>query len=168
MRYVVNSPKSKVFTICILHSLKDCAVTRAKCMRQKIQVNGSLTASFRPSQVPPTVSSWPPLEHKILYCAISRSAGVRKRVFCGQSGRRKKADKPMTNVAIPSMRKNHCHEWRFLTPSIVVRIPAARKPEMMLEMVFPACQTAMRMGLSCLLYQDDVTTDVNFLQIPRP
>jgi hypothetical protein len=58
--------------------------------------------------------------------------------------------------AAPSMMKNHCHECMPAKPSMVVRMPAARKPEMMLEIVFPACQMAMRSGLSCLLYQDEV------------
>lgn len=59
--------------------------------------------------------------------------------------------------AMPSMRKNHCHECSPATPPIVVRMPAARKPDTMLEMVLPACQMAMRVGLSCLVYQEDVT-----------
>lgn len=58
--------------------------------------------------------------------------------------------------AAPSMRKNHCQECRFAIPSIFSRMAAAKKPEMMLEMVFPACQIAMRIGFSSLVYQDDV------------
>jgi hypothetical protein len=37
------------------------------------------------------------------------------------------------------------------------RIPAARKPEIMFDMVFPACQIAMRMGDSSFVYHEDVT-----------
>jgi len=54
------------------------------------------------------------------------------------------------------MRKNHCQECKPARLSIVVRIAAARKPEIMLEIVFPACQIAILIGLSCLLYQEEV------------
>lgn len=58
---------------------------------------------------------------------------------------------------MPSMKKNHCQEYRPATPPIVVRIPAARKPEIMLDMVFPACQIAILVGFSSLVYQEEVT-----------
>lgn len=70
-----------------------------------------------------------------------------------------RAPRATTIEATPSMRKNHCQEWSPATPLMVVRMPAARKPEMMLEMVLPACQMAMRVGFSCLVYQEDVTDD---------
>jgi hypothetical protein len=35
-------------------------------------------------------------------------------------------------------------------------MPAARKPDMMFEIVLPACQMAMRIGFSCFVYQDEV------------
>ena len=37
------------------------------------------------------------------------------------------------------------------------RIPAAKNPEMMFEIVLPACQIAIRVGFSSLVYQEDVT-----------
>ena len=41
-----------------------------------------------------------------------------------------------------------------------VRMPAARKPEMMFEIVLPACQIAMRRGFSVLVYHEEVTSCV--------
>jgi hypothetical protein len=38
-----------------------------------------------------------------------------------------------------------------------VKIPAARKPDKMFDMVLPACQMAMRIGFSSLVYHEDVT-----------
>jgi hypothetical protein len=38
-----------------------------------------------------------------------------------------------------------------------VKIPAARKPERIFDMVFPACQMAIRIGFSSFVYQEDVT-----------
>ncbi len=35
--------------------------------------------------------------------------------------------------------------------------PSSQKPEVMLDIVFSACQMAIRVEFSCLLYQDDVT-----------
>ena len=58
--------------------------------------------------------------------------------------------------AAPSIKKNHCQAWRLAIPSMLCRIPAARKPEMMLEMVLPACHIAMRIGFSSLVYHDEV------------
>ena len=37
------------------------------------------------------------------------------------------------------------------------RIAAARKPDRMLDIVLPACQMAIRIGFSSLVYQDEVT-----------
>lgn len=42
-------------------------------------------------------------------------------------------------------------------PPIFSRIPAARKPERTLAMVLPACQMAMRIGDSSMVYQHEVT-----------
>ena len=55
------------------------------------------------------------------------------------------------------MMKNHCHAWSPRTSSIFVKMPAAKNPDKIFDMVFPACQIAMRMGFSSLVYQEDVT-----------
>lgn len=138
-------------------SLKLCAVTSAKCMRQKNQVKGSFTASFNPSHVPPTVSSRPPLDRRTRYSAIWLSSSDRKRVLCGHAGKKIKEPTATMMDAIPSIRKNHCQACKPLTPSICSRIPAARNPDMMLEIVFPACHMAILIGDSSLVYQEDVT-----------
>lgn len=49
------------------------------------------------------------------------------------------------------------HLYRPAIPPMVCKIPAAKNPDTMFEIVFPACQTAMRIGLSCFVYQEDVT-----------
>lgn len=41
-------------------------------------------------------------------------------------------------------------------PSIVVRIAAARRPEKMLDAIFPACQMAMRKGASSFVYHEEL------------
>lgn len=138
-------------------SLNDCAVTSAKCMRQKHHVNGSLIASQSPSHVPPNSSSTPPLEQSTLYSAISVSSALIHRVLCGQSGSAMKATAATMIETPPSMMKNHCQEVRPAVFFMPVRIPAARKPEMMFEIVFPACQIAIRRGFSVLVYQEEVT-----------
>jgi hypothetical protein len=89
-------------------SLNDWALIKLKCMPQNIQVNGSLQASLRPSQVPPTCSSLPPFETMTRYWAISLSSSVSHRVFSGQSGRVKKAMIPTSILIAPSIIKNHC------------------------------------------------------------
>lgn len=138
-------------------SLKLCAVMRAKCIKVNQYVKGSRRASRTPSHVPPTSSSLPPLETRTLYWAISLSCSVRKRVLDGQSGRDQNAPIATMIEAIPSMRKNHCQACRPATLSMFSRIPAARKPEIMLLIVLPACQMAMRKGDSSLVYQAEVT-----------
>lgn len=40
-----------------------------------------------------------------------------------------------------------------------VRIPAAKNPEMTLEIMLPACQIPIRNGLSFFVYQDDVMSE---------
>lgn len=57
----------------------------------------------------------------------------------------------------PPMRKNHCHECRPRTSFMRVRIPAARKPEIMVEIVLPARQIAIPIGFSSFVYHEDVT-----------
>lgn len=42
---------------------------------------------------------------------------------------------------------------------MLVKIPAARKPERMLDMVLPACHMAMRIGFSSLVYHEEVTAN---------
>jgi hypothetical protein len=127
---------------------------REKCIAQNIQVNGSAIAAFRPSQVPPTASSLPPLESRTRYWAISLSSSVNHLVFSGQSGRTKNATNPTRIETPPSMMKNHCQLYMPAMPPIWCKIPAAKKPEMMLEMVLPACQMAILMGFSALVYHE--------------
>lgn len=140
--------------------MKLCAVIKAKCIKQNSHVNGSFTASRSPSQVPPMPSSLPPLELRTRNWAISVSCSFRKRVLLGQSGREKKAPAATIRETIPSMRKNHCQAWRLATLSMFSRMAAARKPEMMLLIVLPACQIAIRKGDSSFVYQADVTIRV--------
>lgn len=44
-------------------------------------------------------------------------------------------------------------------PFMLVRIAAASKPDMTLETIFPACQMAIRKGLSFFVYHEDVMRD---------
>jgi hypothetical protein len=60
---------------------------------------------------------------------------------------------------IPSRSKNHFQARRFATPSMLVKIPAAKRPESACEMVFPACQIPILKGDSCLVYQEEVMSD---------
>jgi hypothetical protein len=46
---------------------------------------------------------------------------------------------------------------------MLVRIPAARKPDRMFDIVFPACHIAMRIGFSSLVYHDEVTAMISTL-----
>lgn len=39
---------------------------------------------------------------------------------------------------------------------MLVRIPAAKKPDRMFEIVFPACQIAILIGFSSLVYHEEV------------
>lgn len=59
-------------------------------------------------------------------------------------------------VYSPSKRKNHLQEVRPARPSMLVRIAAASNPEKTLEMIFPACQIAIRNGASSLVYHEEV------------
>jgi hypothetical protein len=59
----------------------------------------------------------------------------------------------------PSSKRNHFKAGRLATPSMLVRIPAAKSPEMAWEMVFPACQMPILKGDSCFVYQEDVMSD---------
>jgi len=43
-----------------------------------------------------------------------------------------------------------------------VKMPAAKNPDKIFDMVFPACQIAIRMGFSSLVYHDDVTVLCQF------
>jgi hypothetical protein len=79
-----------------------------KCMPQNIQVKGSAIADFKPSHVPPSCSSLPPLDSRTRYCAISLSSSVNHRVFSGQSGKTKNATSPTRIDTPPSIMKNHC------------------------------------------------------------
>jgi hypothetical protein len=44
-------------------------------------------------------------------------------------------------------------------PFMLVRIAAASKPDITLETIFPACQIAIRKGLSFFIYHEDVVRD---------
>lgn len=57
---------------------------------------------------------------------------------------------------VPSSRTNHCQACRPAIPSIFVRIPAARSPEKIFEMMLPACHMLMRRGDSCFVYHEEV------------
>ena len=45
--------------------------------------------------------------------------------------------------------------------SMFSRMAAAKNPDKILEMVFPACQIAMRIGFSSLVYHDEVTSFIS-------
>lgn len=70
-----------------------------------------------------------------------------------------KETRPTRILTEPSMSTNHCQLASPRTPDMLVRMAAASRPEMTLEMVFPACQMPMRSGLSRLVYHDDVMSE---------
>lgn len=94
-------------------------------------------------------------QHAIL-CHLASLFGEKLGVLrpVGQDHIRSQANKNRRNAL---EEEDHCQAWRLAMLSMFSRMPAARKPDRMCATVSPACQMAMRIGDSFMLYQPEVT-----------